>query len=211
MRSVKIALGGGLTLLALAIVLVLSHSPLVAVGANSIQAPLYRNGGVPAGESTCQPAGTVPGGTSAIRISLGANVNPKITVKLFSGSRLITQGSRAAGGGLNASATVPVEHVPSTVRNGRLCITLGPSAEVVGIRAVLPQGAGEAIYALQAVELRTEYLRPGASTWWSRASSIAHRFGLGRAPSGTWIGFVVIAVMLAVAVIASRLTLKELR
>jgi hypothetical protein len=211
MRSVKIALAGGLTLLALAIVLVLSHSPLTAAGANSIQAPLYRNGGVPAGESTCQPAGTVPSGTSAIRISLGANVNPKITVKLFSGSRLITQGSRAAGGGLNASATVPVERVPSTVRNGLVCIVLGPSAEAVGIRAILPQGANKAIYPFQDVKLRTEYLRPGPSTWWSRASSIAHRFGLGRAPSGTWIGFLVIAGMLAVAVIASRLTLKELR
>ncbi len=211
MRSVKIALAGGLAVLAVAIGVVLSHSPLIAVGANSIQAPLYRNGGVLSGESTCQPAGTVPSGTSAIRISLGANVNPKITVKLFSGSRLITQGSRAAGGGLNASATIPVKRVPHTVRNARLCITLGPSAEVVGIRAVLPQGASEAVYALQDVKLETEYLRPGPSTWWSRASSIADRFGLGRAPSGTWIGFLVIAVMLAVAVIASRLTLKELR
>ena len=211
MRSVKIALAGGLALLAIAIAAVLSHSPLTAAGANSVQAPLFRNGGVVPDESACWPAGTVPSGTTAIRISLGANVNPKITVELFSGSRLITQGSHAAGGGLNASATVPVKRVPSTIHNARLCMTLGPSAEIVGIRAVLPQAAGEAIYTLHDVKLRSEYLRPGPSTWWSQASAITHRLGLGHAPSGTWIGFLVLAVMLAVAAIASRLTLKELR
>ena len=210
MRSVKIALAGGLVLLALAIVAVLSHSPLTVAGANAVEAPLYRNGGVPGGSSSCQPAGTVPRGTSAIRISLGANVNPTITVKVFSGSRLVTQGERAAGGGLNASATVPVSPVSNTVRDTRLCMTLGPSAELIGIRGNPPAPSTEGFYNLQNVRLRTEYLRPGSSSWWSQASSIAHRFGLGRAPGGTWIGFLVIAVMLGVAVIASRLTLKEL-
>ena len=210
MRSVKIALAGGLTLLFVAIVLVLSHSPLVAVGANAVQAPLYRNGGVVSNASSCQPAGTVPRGTSAIRISLGANVNPRITVKVFSGSRLVTQGTQGAGGGLNASATVPVKRVASTVDNAVLCMTLGPSAEVVGIRGIPTQQSPSTIYQLQDVKLRTEYLRPGPSSWWSRASAIAHRFGLGRAAGGTWIGFLVIAVMFAVAALASRLTLKEL-
>jgi hypothetical protein len=210
MRSVKIALGGGLALLAIAILAVLSHSPLTVAGANGINAPHFRNGGVAGGSSSCQPGGTVPRGTSAIRISLGANVNPTVSVQVLSGSRVITHGERAAGGGLNASATVPVTPVTSTVSNTRLCIKLGPSAEVVGIRAVTPHEASEGIYNLQDIELGAEYLRPGSSTWWSRIPAIAKRFGLGRAAGGTWIGFLVIAIMLGVAALASRLTLREL-
>jgi hypothetical protein len=210
MRSVKIALGGGLALLALAIVAVLSHSPLVAVGSNSVQAPLYRNGGVPGSSNSCQPAGTLPRGTSAVRISLGANVNPKIIVKVFSGARLITRGEQGAGGGLNASATVPVRPVTRAVPNAVVCFTLGPSAEVVGIRGIPARPSPSTLYELRDVKLRMEYLRRGPSSWWSRVSTIADHFGLGRVPGGTWVGFLVIAVMLAVAALASRLTLKEL-
>jgi hypothetical protein len=211
MRSVKIALGGGLALLAIALLAVLSHSPLTVAGANGIEAPHFRNGGVAGGSSSCQPGGTVPRGTSAIRISLGANVNPTVSVQVLSGSRVITHGERPAGGALSASATVPVTPVAHTVNDTRLCIKLGPSGEVVGIRAIgPPQGAGERIYPLQDVELGAEYLRPGSSSWWSRIPSIADRFGLGRAAGGTWIGFLAIAIMLGVAILAARLTLREL-
>lgn len=211
MRSVKVALAVALALVAVAIGAVLSHSPLTVVGRNSVQAPLYRDGSVSADASSCQPAGTVPEGTSAIRISLGANVNPKIGVKVFAGSHLVTRGELGAGGGLNASATVPVRPVSSTVREAQICMTLGPSAEPVGIRGIPTQLTANGVYRLQDVKLRTEYLRPGPKSWWSRASSIVYRMGLGRAAGGEWIAFLVLAMMLAVVVLASRLTLKELR
>jgi hypothetical protein len=210
MRSVTIALAVALALLAIAIGVVLSHSPLVVAGANAVQAPLYRDGTVLSDASSCQPAGVVPEGTSAIRISMGANADPKISVKVFAASRLITQGERPAGGGLNASATVPVRRVKSTVRNARVCITVGPG-EPVGIRGISPHPVPSNIYRLQDVALRTEYLRPGPKSWWSLTSAVAHDFGLGRGFGGRWIVFLVLALMLAVVVLASRLTLRELR
>jgi hypothetical protein len=211
MRRVKIALAVAMALVLIAIVAVLSRSPLTVAGANSIEAPLYRNGGIPGSSSGCQEGGTVPRGTSAIRISLGANVNPRITVDVFASSRRVTHGQLAAGGGLNASATVPVKPLPSTIRDALVCLALGPSAETVGVRGIPTRPPVNGLNSLQDIRLRFEYLSPGPKSWWSLASSIAHRFGLGRAPSGTWIGYLVIAVMLAVAVLASRLALEELR
>jgi hypothetical protein len=211
MRSVKIALGVALALVVIAVGAVLSRSPLTVAGANAVQAPLYRDGSVEPNATRCQSAGTVPQGTSAIRISLGANVDPRITVKVFEGSRLATQGTRNAGGGLNASATVPVSRVSRPLTDAELCVTLGPDPEVVGIRGIPTQAAPNGVYSLKDVALRTEYLQPGQSSWWSRIPSIADRFGLGRAASGTWIGFLVLALMLAVVVITCRLTLRELR
>src|SRR5262249_13894834 len=55
---------------------------------------------------------------------------------------------------------------------------------------------------------RIEYLRPAHGSWWARASSVAHRMGLGHAPSGTWIVFGEIALMIAITVLASRLVLR---
>jgi hypothetical protein len=210
MRSVKIALAGALALLAVAIGAVLSHSPLVVAGANSVEAPLYRDGSVSSSASSCQQAGVLPQGTTAIRISLGANADPRITVKVLAGSHLLTQGERPAGGGLNASATIPVRRVKSTVRDARVCMTLG-AGEPVGIRGIAAQPSPSGVYRLQDVALRMEYLRPGPKSWWSLTSSIAHDFGLGRGFGGTWIVFLVLALMLAVVVLASRLTLRELR
>jgi hypothetical protein len=211
MRSVKIALALAVALVLVAIGAVLSRSPLTVAGANSTAAPLYRNGLILADSSGCQSAGTVPRGTSAIRISLGANVDPKISVGLYASSRLVTEGERGADGGLNASATVAVKPLSSTVHDALLCIRLGPSAEAIGVRGLPTRPALNGLSSLQDMLLRFEYLRPGTSSWWSRASSIAYRFGLGRAASGTWVAFFVIAVMLAVAALASALALKELR
>jgi hypothetical protein len=212
MRSVKIALAMALALVAVAVGAVLFHHPLGAVGANAVEAPLYRNGGVFGNASSCEKGETVPRGTTAIRISLGANVDPRITVKVFAGSRLITQGERSPGGGLNASATVPVERVSETVHDARVCMSLGPSEEPIGIRGIPVQRPADGnVYELQGVELRMEYMQPGPSSWWSLITPIAYHFGLGRAASGTWIVFLVLALMLTVVALASSLALKELR
>jgi len=211
MRSVKIALAAALVFLAIAIGAVLSHSPLTVAGANAVEAPLYRNGGVAGSASTCEQGGTVPRGTSAIRISLGGNVDPRIVVGVYSGSRLVTQGQRAAGGGLNASATVPVKPVSRRVEDTTVCMGLGPSEEAIGIRGIPLQPAAHGVYKLHDVELGVEYLRPGPQTWWSLIPSIAYHFGLGHAPGGTFVVFLVLALMLLVVVLTSQLALRELR
>jgi len=55
-----------------------------------------------------------------------------------------------------------------------------------------------------------EYLRPGESSWWSLATSVARRMGLGRAETGTWVALLAILLMVAVGGAMSRVILKEL-
>ena len=54
------------------------------------------------------------------------------------------------------------------------------------------------------------YLGTGRSSWLALASSVATHMGLGRDPSGTWVAFLVAALMLAIAALATRLALGEL-
>ncbi len=207
--TVGAALAVGLVLAAIALVIVLSGSPLTVAGTNSIPAnPEIASVKGPSG--ACQPAGTVPAGTSAIRISASANTGPSVTLKVFSGALLIAQGKRAAGWGVSETVTVPVTRVPRTIPAASLCIALGPSIENVQLNGAVVKGAPGS-HGAGGVALRIEYLRPEPSSWWSLASGVTHRMGLGHAPGGSWVVFLVIALMLAVAALASHLALRELR
>jgi hypothetical protein len=207
---VRLALAAGLALVAIAIIIVLSRSPLVVVGTNGVPAyrgVAYANGGT----SGCQVAGTIPSGTTAIRISASANVGPTVTLRAISGSEVITEGKRPAGWGIDESVTVPVKRVSSTVSTARLCTTFGKSLEPIEINGAEVQTTGPGGTRARAVRLRFEYMRPGSSSWWSLARGVAHRMGFGHAPSGTWIVFLLIALTIAIAALASRLVLRELR
>jgi hypothetical protein len=204
MPGVRIALAAGLAVVAVSLGIVLSRSPLAVAGTDGVLAnPAVA--WIRASQTFCQPGGTLPEGTTAIRVSLSANVGPQVTLEALSGSTLVTQGERDAGWGIDETVTVPVQRVPRTIRDAHICETTGPPVEPIqvnGLQVKTPSG--------EAVLLRMEYLRPGSSSWLSLVSSVAHRMGLARAPAGTWVAYVVIAVMIAVAVLASRLVLREL-
>jgi hypothetical protein len=210
MRSVQIALVAGLTLVVIAIGVALSRAPLGVAGTNSIPAhpPVGETRG---NEQSCQQGGTVPQGTSVIRVSLSANVGPNVSLRVLFGSRVLTQGERGAGWGEDETVSVPVRRVSHTVHNALICTTVGPSIEYLQIRGTPTRAASPKALGLRGVMLRMEYLRPGHKSWWSLASSVAHHMGLGHAASGTWIVFLVLALMLAVVALASRLALRELR
>jgi hypothetical protein len=133
-----------------------------------------------------------------------------VTIKVLSGSRVIAQGVRDAGWGFAESVTVPVKRVPRTVPNGRICIALGPNPYQVLINGALAQLTAANAPSMPP-RFRVEYLHGGHRSWWSLASYVAHRIGLGHAASGTWIVYLEIALMIAVATLAARLILRELR
>ena len=202
-------------LVATALGVVLSGSPLTVVGTNSISSRFVgtANGGV----SWCQMSGTLARGTSAIRISAAANTGPRVTVKVLSGAAVVTQGERDAGWGSDKTVTVPVKRVPRTIPNADICIAFGPAIEPIPIHGVLVQSRGVSVQRTTAsgrtegvARLRVEFLRGGHASWWSLAPSVARRMGLGHAPSGTWIVFVLIALMIMVTTLAARLVLREL-
>lgn len=203
--SVRLTLAAGLTLMCVALGVVLARAPLTVAGTNNVPAN-FAVTFIEGGRTSCQPGGTVPQGTTAIRVSLSVNIGPRVAVKVLAGSTLVTEGAREAGWGVDETVTVPVRRVPRTVRATRVCTTIGPAVEAIqvnGVRVRTQTG--------QAIVLRMEYLRPGPSSWLSLASSVADHFGVAHAPSGSWVAYVVIAVMIALFAFTSRVALRGLR
>jgi hypothetical protein len=199
-RSVRIALAVSLAVIALLLALTLSGSPTKVVGTDSIPA-LAAVGYIHGGAEGCQPAGTVPGGTTAVRLALGANVGPRLSVRVLSGGHVVAHGQRPAGWGVLETVTVPISRVPRTVPNAEICVALGGTTEPIevrgaNLRAQAP-GTPKRLF-------RAEYLQAASSSWWSRLSSIATRMGWGHAASGTWIVFLELALVLAVIAITVR-------
>jgi hypothetical protein len=212
MRSVRIALAAGLTLLVAAIGLALLRSPLAVLGTNGIPdaGEVARTG---RGTSACQAGEVVPAGTSAVRLTLAAEIGPSVTVTARSGARAITDGVRGAGW-TGASVTVPVQRVSRTTSNAEICFALGHPLEDIAIfgehaaRAdalVGPHGEG------LPGRMGVEYLRSGGSSWLSLVPTIARRMGVGHAWGGTWIVFALLAAMASSASLLALLALRELR
>jgi len=204
MLRVRLGLATGLVGTAVALVLVLSRPPLVLAGSNGV-APKFAITFTRGSETICQPGRTVPQGTEAIRVSLSPNIGPSVRVQVLDGSRVVTEGNRAAGWGVDETVTVSVRRVAQTAYNTRICTKIGPAVEGIQVNGERVEVGG-----VPAIWLRMEYLRPGRSSWLSLAPSIATRMGLAHAPAGAWVGYLAIAVMLVVCGLASRLVLREL-
>jgi hypothetical protein len=205
MYRVRLGLAAGLVGTVVALVVVLSRPPLVVAGSNNVTANFaitFTKGS----ETICQPGGTLPDGTRAIRVSLSPNIGPKVDLKVMAGTKVVTAGERDAGWGVDETVTVSVERVAQTAYNTRICTTIGPAVEGVQVNGQRVEVGGR-----PAIWLRMEYLRPGQSSWLSLVPSIAHHMGLAHAPGGTWVAYLTFVVMLAVAGLASRLVLRELR
>jgi hypothetical protein len=208
--GVRAALAVGLALTAIAITVVLFKAPLTVAGTNSVAANPGISG-VNGPVSGCQVGSTIPRGTTAIRISASANTGPSVSLRALSGSQVITHGKRGAGWGVAETVTVPVQHVVRTTSSNQTCIAFGRTVETVQINGALGPTTTVGGETGRAVMMRIEYLRPGPSSWWSLASSVARRMGFGHAPSGTWIVFLLLALMISVAILTARLVLREMR
>jgi hypothetical protein len=205
MRSVRIALALGLIAVATALGVVLSRAPLTVAASNGIQArPDVTT--IRSARVICQDGGTIPAGTTAVRISLSANVGPSIQLSVLSHLQRATSGSREAGWGTDETVTVPVSRIAQTIQESRLCLTLGPPAEWMQVNGE----RGRTSIGTHRTLLRFEYLRPSRRSWLSIASSVASRLGLARAAAGAWVAYVVVAGMIAVSALVARLLLREL-
>jgi hypothetical protein len=141
---VRLALAAALAVTAAALAAVLMRPPLTAVaGSNGIPADpavaFIRRGDV----VNCQPGGTVPKGTEAIRVSLSANIGPKVSLKVLSGSTVVTEGERDAGWGADETVTVPVARVARSIPEAGICTTVGLVVEPVQVNGTRVRTAGE--------------------------------------------------------------------
>jgi hypothetical protein len=204
MSRVQIALAAALAVLVVAIALVLSSAPLVVLASNG----LATNATLAVTNSrseACQAGERIPRGTKAIRLSLGAFNGPATAVRVFAGAHVVasgTQGSDWAG----STVTVPIGPVAGTVYPVTVCFA---SALVRG--EVLRVDGSETNPTVAARSAEGEVLpgRVQIAYLGSGRSSVVTHMGLGREPSGSWVAFVVLLLMLVVAALSARLVLGE--
>jgi hypothetical protein len=212
MLSVRIALALAASLTTLALVLTLQGAPMSVARTNGV--PETGEGGkTKHSTSACQGSETVPAGTTAVRLTLAAEIGPRTTVTAKSGGRTIAHGVRGAGW-TGATVTVPVQRVSDTTSNALICFAFArplERVELFGKHTSATNGLVEASGQRLSGRLGVEYLRPGHASWLSLLPSIAQRIGLGHAWGGTWIVFALAAMMASAAALIAWTALRELR
>jgi len=212
MQNPRVALAVGLALTAIAVAIVLSHSPQVLAGTNGIEPLRTPLASVPGSGGGCQADETLPAESSAIRLSLEASAGPRVAVNVLSGKTMVTHGEGAQGW-LGRVVTIPVEPLDRTVRHATVCFAFAGANERVSLLGVPTPKRSAATSGGRALRGRIsiEYLRPGRSSWRSLALSTARRMGLGRAWAGTWVVLLVASLMVASIALASWLAIRESR
>jgi hypothetical protein len=223
-RNARAALVVGVVLLLAIAAVTLTRAPPRVVRADAQEKPAgigyFRGDSV-----VCQENEVLPAGVTGIRLLMRAFFGAPVHVVVYGRSGVLTEGARGANW-TGTSVTVPVKPMAQASTEVRLCFSIGPNAESVVLVGdpASPQEipsevldsptptARSAASEEQPLEGRVgvEYLAPGRGSWWSRLPSVAMHVGLGRAFSGTWIAFLVGALMAAVGVLAVRLAAREL-
>jgi hypothetical protein len=200
----QFTLAVGLTVLAIAIVAVMSRSPAVVSRTNAtpIAGPVAT---VSHDFETCQDNELLPAGTTAIRLSLEALLGPAVLVRVSHRGTVLVSGSVGAGWS-RQSVTIPVRSLRRAVADTSVCFTVAASDETVYAKGAPDAAAPDAG---TDGRIRIEYLRPGRRSWWALAPSVARRMALGRAPSGMWVVFGVLSAMLVLTAIVAWLAIRE--
>ncbi len=206
---IRIALAVGLAVIAAAFVATLSHAPLTVARGDSATAGGLVSTNQPA--RACQAEEALPRGTSAIRLALLAALGPRVTVQVFSGARVLTQGAYPAGWS-SGLVTVPVSPVARAAAPVKVCFAFNSINGLVTLRGWLarPAVAASSSEGPLPGRIGVEYLRPSHRSWWSSAASTIRRMGLGHAAGGIWNALLVGALALALVAVSSWLVVKEL-
>jgi hypothetical protein len=213
MRSVKIALVAGFTLLATGIGLTLARSPTSVAASNKVhgqEAEVIASAS--RGATYCQAGETLPQGTSAIRVALAASIGPHVKVIVSAGARPITGGEQESGW-TGSVVTVPLEPLPRAASGVTVCVSFRLAHETLGLVGRKTPARIAARQGHQPLAGRTwiEYLRPGTRSWASLASSIVRNMGFGRADGGAGIVLLALALLVSVGVLTARMVLTGLR
>jgi hypothetical protein len=211
MARVTAALAICLIVVAAAVGAVLTQAPITVAAINTSEQAFL--GTVHTSSEVCQSHEPLPRDTSAIRLRVFTQIGPRVTVKVLSHGRVLTEGEQRSGwtGGV---VTVPVRPLPTSRSDVQLCFTLllngNEAASAVGTPSTRTRAPNGHVTVVPE-RIRVEYLRPGRSSWWALASQVARHMGLGHAGSGTWSVLAVMLAMASVVALCSWTMLRELR
>jgi hypothetical protein len=212
MRSIKLALLAGFALMVVALALTLSGSPSTVAASNRMPGRETGLGETTTGTRYCQAGEVLPRGSSAIRIWLSAAAGPRVNVVVYDGARAIAGGTRPSIW-IGGAVTVPIAPLPYTVVGTTVCVSFRLHDETIEFQGMPSSAAAAAHDGRRSLggRLIIDYLRPGTSSWLSLAGAVAYRMGLGRAAAGTWVVYLVLALLAAAVALASGLLVGELR
>lgn len=207
-KKAAVTLGVGLVLLAVAIAVVLTRSPPRVLRAGVQEGALVAN--TAADLQICQAGEVLPAGVSGIRLPIWAFFGTSIHVSVYSGSRVITEGSRGPDW-TGSTVTVPVAPLKRTASSVQVCFRAGPNSQPLFVTGAAAPPTSAATTNGQSLPGRMdiEYLAAGKGSWWSRIQQVSWNMGLGRAFSGTWIVLLVFALMAGTGGLAVRIVLRE--
>jgi hypothetical protein len=206
---VKITLGVGILLLAVAAVVTLTHAPprVARVGAT----PAGRLAATIGSVEGCQGNEVLPAGVSAIRLALVAYYGARVHVTVSSGSRILTEGRRGPEW-TGTSVTVPVTPLADAASHVELCFTIGPNSEpifLLGSATGAREGGVLNPGGPLPGKVGVEYLTAGNDSWWSRIGPIARHIAIGHDLSGTWVAWVIAALVAVVGFLSIRFALRD--
>jgi hypothetical protein len=208
---IKIVLATGLALIAIAVLGVLAHSPETVAATNGVL-PTSALGSTTNNAGACQGGEALPAGTTAIRLQIEATTGPRVAVGVFEGTHLITRGTEGTGW-YGAVVTVPVGPVDHAYPHTTVCFQISYLTGLVVLYGAptAPTVAAIANGKHLPGRIRIVYLRPARKSWWSLAGGVIEHMGLGRAASGTWIVFPIVALAAAAIALGSWSLTRELR
>jgi hypothetical protein len=201
-NAARLALIVGLTVLLVGVVATLASSART-VRSNGTRVALREE---LTSTTICQ-RGPVPAGTTTVRPFFSAvGTGPAISVTLKEGSRLAAKGRRGAGW-TGAGVDIPLDRPASLSRRGFICFRV---AELpVDIQGDLATDIGAADS--ESMRMSVEFSAGDRGSWFSRASTVARNFGLGRPASGGVLAAIALLAMVAAATITIAVAAREIR
>jgi hypothetical protein len=176
------------------------------------------------GQKICQANEIVPGGTAALRMTIGTygKPGPRLAIAITApGSgqdgakpRLISS-ARIAEGWKQGVVSLAVSRVARTHADATVCITDAGRWPVAIAGVTPPANFGLNDYidgSYVGSEVRIDYLLPGHPSWFAMLATLAHRMTLGKGTYVGWMGWMApLVLMLALVGLLVRVLLREER
>jgi hypothetical protein len=190
----------GLLMLAVGLALALSHSSPARAGTNGVW-PQFPLGALGPGQRICQDGELLPAGTAGMRFALqpAQAVGPRIAVTLTRGGQALARTSMLVLARNGGTATAPLRPRAQDLDGVRVCLAIAGRGQVGLIGGPTPPGAGEltADGRPTGSSLPITYVERGTASWWSRASAVFDRMGLGRGDwGGGWVPWAAAVLLL---------------
>jgi hypothetical protein len=215
-RRVRAFLGVALAIVAAAFIVEMSERGPRLAGSDRV-APAAFAVSVLGGATICQPISGLPGDAAQAALTIGTYglPAPRLSLRFLAASGVVTASGSVAAGGPQGVVSLPISHVDASAPASSACLSVGPTqgrVAIAGYAAPAGPRTAQLNRTPQPAVLSLLYYRAGRESWWSLLPTLAHRFGLGKAPLyGDWTLPLCTLMLLGVWIGAVRLMLRELR